>query len=186
MLGFSWWNRVTHLDVPKRNQSASIESNLSRQQPQWVGHVTRMPDERLPKQVLSCMENLARAFVWLIEEKASRIIWKEPSRNASTTLHHWRQLPWNNWASEASVIEASKNWRKTGKLRWSEGETEYLERSTTLCPKMKPANVKYVDVEAAQASQHTSAGRVEDRKSSSETMDFHKHKLTSSWDLKVW
>ena len=52
MLRISWWDRVTHSDVLKRSHSISIESNLSRRQLRWVGHVIRMPDERLPKQVL--------------------------------------------------------------------------------------------------------------------------------------
>ena len=52
MLRISWWDRVTHSDILKRSHSISIESNLSRRQLRWVGHVIRMPDERLPKQVL--------------------------------------------------------------------------------------------------------------------------------------
>ena len=52
ILRISWWDRVTHSDILKRSHSVSIESNLSRRQLRWVGHVIRMPDERLLEQVL--------------------------------------------------------------------------------------------------------------------------------------
>ena len=52
MLGLSFWNRVTHLEILKQSESVSIEGNLSRWQLRWVSYLIRMLNKTLPTQFL--------------------------------------------------------------------------------------------------------------------------------------
>ena len=47
-----WSERVTNIEVLQRAEIAGIEYVLTQQQLKWVGHVARMDERRLPKQVL--------------------------------------------------------------------------------------------------------------------------------------
>ena len=50
--GIHWQNRVTHREVLDRAGSTSIESMLRKVQLRWTGHVVRMTDSRIPRQLL--------------------------------------------------------------------------------------------------------------------------------------
>jgi hypothetical protein len=52
MMGITWREKRTNLSVLQSARSTSIESLIMRHQLRWVGHVIRMPDERIPKQLL--------------------------------------------------------------------------------------------------------------------------------------
>ena len=52
VLGITWRDRVTHEEIYHRTGTTSLESQLGRRQLRWMGHVIRMDDSRLPKQVL--------------------------------------------------------------------------------------------------------------------------------------
>ena len=52
ILNIRWQKRVTNEAVIKRAGCVSIASLLMKSQLQWSGHVVRMPDSRLPKQLL--------------------------------------------------------------------------------------------------------------------------------------
>ena len=52
ILGITWRDRVPHSDLLKRTNCQSIETILHRNRLRWLGHVIRMPDHRLPKQML--------------------------------------------------------------------------------------------------------------------------------------
>jgi len=52
ILGVSWKDRVTNVEVLQRAGMPSIESLLVHTQLRWVGHVQRMPDSRIPKFLL--------------------------------------------------------------------------------------------------------------------------------------
>ena len=49
ILGISWLDHVTNLEVLERANSTSIESMLIKAQLRWVGHVIRMEEFRLPR-----------------------------------------------------------------------------------------------------------------------------------------
>ena len=51
ILRIHWSERVTNSEVLKRSGMTGIECMITKQQLQWVGHVTRMNGRRLPKQV---------------------------------------------------------------------------------------------------------------------------------------
>lgn len=52
ILGITWQDRVPHTEILQRTSSISIEATLAQRQLRWVGHVIRMPGDRLPRQVL--------------------------------------------------------------------------------------------------------------------------------------
>ena len=53
ILGLTWADRVPHVNILQSAKSTSIESLIIKRQLRWVGHVIRMPENRLPKQLLS-------------------------------------------------------------------------------------------------------------------------------------
>jgi len=52
ILGVSWRDRIPHTDLLNRVGLVSIECMLLQSQLRWAGHVLRMPDNRLPRQVM--------------------------------------------------------------------------------------------------------------------------------------
>ena len=52
IMGVTWKDRIPHTEILKRTNCYSIEAMLIRRQFRWVGHVLRMPEHRLPRQVL--------------------------------------------------------------------------------------------------------------------------------------
>ena len=52
ILRISWESHVTNEEVLKRAGYSSIEAILVKSSLRWVGHVIRMPDSRIPKQLL--------------------------------------------------------------------------------------------------------------------------------------
>ena len=52
LLKIKWQDRNTKAEVLKRSQSTGIEALLIAAQVRWAGHVWRMGDERIPKQLL--------------------------------------------------------------------------------------------------------------------------------------
>ena len=52
LLKIKWQDRIPDTDVLKRAGMQSVHTLLKLAQLRWTGHVTRMPDERLPKKIL--------------------------------------------------------------------------------------------------------------------------------------
>ena len=52
ILGLRWQDKVPHSEILQRAGTTSIETMLARKQLRWVGHVFRMPEHRLPRQML--------------------------------------------------------------------------------------------------------------------------------------
>ena len=52
ILNVTWRDKLTHEEIFRRTGSSSLESQLGRRQLRWIGHVIRMDDTRLPKQLL--------------------------------------------------------------------------------------------------------------------------------------
>ena len=52
LLKIKWQERIPDTEVLKRAGMQSIHTLLKLAQLRWTGHVTRMPDERLPKKIL--------------------------------------------------------------------------------------------------------------------------------------
>ena len=52
ILGITWQDRIPHVDILQATSSTSIEAMIMKRQLRWVGHVIRMPENRLPRQLL--------------------------------------------------------------------------------------------------------------------------------------
>ena len=52
LLKIKWQDRIPDIEVLKRAGIHSVHSLLKLAQLRWTGHVTRMPEERLPKKIL--------------------------------------------------------------------------------------------------------------------------------------
>ena len=52
ILGITWKDKIPHVSILKNTDSTSIEAVIMTRQLNWTGHVIRMPDNRLPKQLL--------------------------------------------------------------------------------------------------------------------------------------
>ena len=51
LMGIKWQDKETNNEVMRRAQMDGIEAMLMRAQLRWVGHVQRMSDNRIPKQI---------------------------------------------------------------------------------------------------------------------------------------
>ena len=52
ILGIKWEDKITHDEIYNRTQTTTIETMLTKQHLRWLGHVIRMPEQRLPRQIL--------------------------------------------------------------------------------------------------------------------------------------
>ena len=52
ILGITWQDKVTHDEIFQRTQTTTIETIMMKQHLRWLGHVIRMPEHRLPRQIL--------------------------------------------------------------------------------------------------------------------------------------
>ena len=52
ILGVHWQDRITNARILEQADTTSIEAYIVRYQLNWAGHVRRMPDTRVPKQLL--------------------------------------------------------------------------------------------------------------------------------------
>ena len=52
ILDITWKNKVTHTQIFQQTNTVSIEATLAKRQLRWVGHIKRMPEQRLPRRVL--------------------------------------------------------------------------------------------------------------------------------------
>ncbi|KAJ3581699.1 hypothetical protein NHX12_016361, partial [Muraenolepis orangiensis] len=52
ILGITWRDRVPHSEVLSKTNCRSIEATITQHQLRWLGHVVRMPSNRLPGRVL--------------------------------------------------------------------------------------------------------------------------------------
>ena len=51
ILGLTWADQIPHVTILQNTNCCSIESMVIKRQLRWVGHVIRMPENRLPKQL---------------------------------------------------------------------------------------------------------------------------------------
>ena len=52
ILGIRWWHRKTHMETRNTASIESIEHLVLQRQLRWLGHVIRMPSNRLPRRLL--------------------------------------------------------------------------------------------------------------------------------------
>jgi exonuclease III len=115
ILQIRWQDKVTNLEVLDRADSTSIESMLLKAQLRWTGHVIRMSDERIPKQLFfgelaeghrkqgrprkRYKDNLKDNLKWcevkpkeLQQVAQDRTQWRAATRHASISLEEDRRM----------------------------------------------------------------------------------------------
>ena len=90
LLKIKWQDRIPDTEVLKRAGMQSVHTLLKLAQLRWTGHVTRMPDERLPKKIL---------YGELKSENASMVVRRSDTRTpskpplkTSTYQQSWEQI----------------------------------------------------------------------------------------------
>ena len=52
ILGLRWWHKVTHTEIRRRTSRKPLEQMLMQRQLRWIGHVIRIPSNRLPRRIV--------------------------------------------------------------------------------------------------------------------------------------
>jgi len=58
-----WWDKKTHVEIRRRAGTTCLETILLRKQLRWLGHVIRMPGNRLPCRLLDSKLSCGRRSV---------------------------------------------------------------------------------------------------------------------------
>ena len=99
ILNISWEDRRTNISVLKEAKTTSIEAFAIKNQLRWSGHVDRMTDERLPKQIF---------YSQLEEGKRRRGGQKKRFKDVLKANMKKYSIDFNNWESDA---KDRKLWR---------------------------------------------------------------------------
>ena len=78
ILHISWQDYIPDTEVLQQAGMESIHAMLMRSQLRWAGHVVRMPDERLPKQLLYGVRGTLcwKTYLEVAKRSASKTHWK--------------------------------------------------------------------------------------------------------------
>ena len=125
MLGLTWRDKVTHIDMLARVGLPSIECLIGKNQLRWVGHVRRMSEERYPRLVLygqlsegmrpahgpkkrykdhikKTMKNFGMRSEDLEADAADRSLWRSKCHQGAETFH-------SNWAQRREIRRARRH-----------------------------------------------------------------------------
>ena len=110
LLKIKWQDRVPDTEVLKRAGMQSIHTLLKLAQLRWTGHVTRMPDERLPKKIL---------YGELQVGKRSHGDQKKQFKDTLKASLKDFNIPTESWEQ---IAQDRTKWR--GLIKWETGEYE--------------------------------------------------------------
>ncbi|KAI8502407.1 hypothetical protein Bbelb_199950 [Branchiostoma belcheri] len=109
ILRIRWYHRITNLSVLQQTETTSIEAVVSASRLRWLGHVLRMPKERLPRFLLDWTPN---------HGKRSR---GRPIKTwLNSVLEDLKKIKGNNKLELREVEEMAQNrpeWRKMARKR---------------------------------------------------------------------
>ena len=72
LLKIKWQDRIPDTEVLKRAGMQSVHTLLKLAKLRWTGHVTRMPEERLPEKILYGELEIGQMLPWWSEEAIQR------------------------------------------------------------------------------------------------------------------
>ena len=81
--GIKWQDRTTNVEVLQTCKIAGMEALLLQAQFQWAGHLVRMPDNRIPKQIFygqlgNTTARRARQTVQGHSQDQPQAVWNQP------------------------------------------------------------------------------------------------------------
>ncbi|XP_078701690.1 uncharacterized protein LOC144927827 [Branchiostoma floridae x Branchiostoma belcheri] len=109
ILRIRWYHRITNLSVLQQTETTSIEAVVSASRLRWLGHVLRMPKERLPRFLLDWTPNHGKR-----SRGRPRKTW------LNSVLEDLKKIKGNNKLELREVEEMAQNrpeWRKMVRKR---------------------------------------------------------------------
>ena len=91
LLCISWEDRVTNQEVPRRSNMPGVEILVMKAQLRWTGHVMRMEDSRLPKQIF-CSELAGSSRRQGRQTKRYKVSLKNSLRACDIPVKSWEHL----------------------------------------------------------------------------------------------
>ena len=113
ILGLRWWHKMTHSEIISRAGIPTIESMFLHRQLRWLGHVIRMPHNRLPHCVLYGQRRLGHMSAG-VQKKRFKDHIKSILRKCNIPLSRLETLAFNR-----------TTWRSTCALGMSYFDNEY-------------------------------------------------------------
>ena len=126
-----WQDKILDTEVPKTARMQSVHSLLELAQLRWIGHVTRMPDERLPRKTY---------YGELQVGKCSQGNWKKRYKDTLTVSQKYfniHQIPWKKSA------QGREKWRclsRTGADDYESARLNETAKSAKPEPEPEPRN----------------------------------------------
>ncbi|KAJ3595328.1 hypothetical protein NHX12_004632 [Muraenolepis orangiensis] len=99
ILGITWRDRVPHSEVLSKTNCRSIEATITQHQLRWLGHVVRMPSNRLPRRVLYGQLHHGRRSAGGQKKR-----YKDQLKTALKKCRVEESLPEAPWSSLGSIV----------------------------------------------------------------------------------
>ena len=149
ILRIKWQDKVPDTEVLNRAKELSIFCHLKKIQLRWAGHVVRMPDSRLPKQIFFSELSNGRRNVGAPKRRYKDTL-KQSLKAFAIDVSEWEKLSLDrpNW--RAALTRGSKAWEadrvqqaitKRERRKKRPSGTEPTEHSCHLCGRFFRANI---------------------------------------------
>jgi len=109
ILKVSWHDKIPDTEILERTKALSVFCLLKRVQLRWAGHLTRMPEHRLPKAIFYSELAVGRRNVGAPKKRYKDTL-KQSLKDCSIDVNSWETLSLDrpNW--RAAVTKGSKAW----------------------------------------------------------------------------
>ena len=107
-MSIKWQDKITNNEVLKRAKIDIMEAMLMRAQLRWVGHVQRMSDSRMPKQIF-CSELSSGVRSRGGQRKRYKDTLKQTLMMTSIDTETWHELAENRTAWRQAVKKGTRS-----------------------------------------------------------------------------
>ena len=133
LLKIKWQDRIPDKEVLKSSGMQSVHTLLKLAQLRWTGHVTRMPDERLPKKILYGELQVGKRFHGG-QKKRYKDTFKASLKDFNISTESWEQIAqdrtkWRGLIKRGAGEYEAKQKKKKKKI--SEAEQKRAQRKAT-------------------------------------------------------
>ena len=112
VLRVSWKDHVPNQEILRRAELTGIEAMLNQAQLRWSGHVTRMDDSRLPKQLFHAELSIGKRHKG-VQRKWYKDVLKSTLKAYNIPVHEWQALAqdWPAW--RAAIRKGTKQFERS-------------------------------------------------------------------------